>query len=379
MAVVVDAGSGGPPAAAPDPDPGPAPRVRPARAPDGSLVLRSDRVGASARLPVRPLVVTLVVLALALVVFAWSLSVGDFPIAFGDVVATLVGRGSPDTDFIVRTLRLPRGLAALFVGAALGMSGAIFQGIARNPLASPDIIGVTAGATACAVLTIVVLNGTATQVTWGALAGSTLTSIAIHLLSYKRGVTGYRLVLVGIGATAMLTSVTSYLMTRAEIYDAQRAMVWLTGSLNGRGWDQIRPLGWALVVLVPLALVLGRHLRQLDLGDDAARGLGTRVDGVRSGLLLIAVALSALAVSCAGPIAFVALVAPQIARRLVRGTGAALVSSAVVGAALLATSDLIARRLFAPTELPAGIVTAVIGAPYLLWLLARANRVGSAG
>lgn len=379
MVAVVDAGTGGPPAAAPDPDPDPGPRARPRRAPDGSLVLRSDRLGLSARLPVRPLVVTLVVLVVALVVFAWSLSVGDFPIAFGDVVATLVGRGSPDTDFIVRTLRLPRGLAGLFVGAALGMSGAIFQRIARNPLASPDIIGVTAGATACAVLTIVVLNGTATQVTWGALVGSTVTSIAIYLLSYRQGVTGYRLVLVGIGATAMLTSVTSYLMTRAEIYDAQRAMVWLTGSLNGRGWDQIRPLGWALVVLAPLALVLGRHLRMLDLGDDAARGLGTRVEGVRSGLLLIAVALSALAVSCAGPIAFVALVAPQIARRLVRGTGAALLSSAVVGAALLAASDLIARRVFAPTELPAGIVTAVLGAPYLLWLLARANRVGSAG
>ena len=348
-------------------------------APDGALLLRSSRLGVSARVPVRPVVVTLVVAAVTLGVFAWSLSVGDFPVAFGDVASSLVGQGRPDTDFIVRTLRLPRGLAGLMVGAALGISGAIFQRIARNPLASPDIIGVTAGATACAVLTIVVLNGTAVQVTWGALLGSTATSIAIYLLSYKRGVTGYRLVLVGIGATAMLTSVTSFLMTRAEIYDAQRAMVWLTGSLNGRGWDQIRPLGWALAILVPLALVLGRHLRVLDLGDDAARGLGTRVEGVRSGLLLIAVALAAIAVSCAGPIAFVALVSPQIARRLVRGSGAALLSSAVVGAALLVASDLIARRLFAPTELPAGIVTAVLGAPYLLWLLARANRVGSAG
>jgi iron complex transport system permease protein len=229
------------------------------------------------------------------------------------------------------------------------------------------------------VLTIVVLDGTANQVTIGALGGGTVAAIAIYLLSYRRGVTGYRLVLVGIGVTAMLTSATSYLMTRAEIYDAQRAMVWLTGSLNGRGWDQVRPLGWALALLTPVALALGRHLRMLDLGDDAAAGLGTRVEGVRSGLLLVGVALSAIAVSCAGPIGFVALVSPQIARRLVRGSGAALLPSAAVGAALLAASDLVARRVFAPTELPVGIVTAVIGAPYLLWLLARANRIGSAG
>ena len=255
--------------------------------------MRSARLGVSARLAVRPLVVGSVLLALALVVFAWSLALGEFPIPFGDVVATLAGQGRPDTDFVVRTLRLPRGLAAVLVGAAFGLSGAIFQRVARNPLASPDIIGVTAGAAACAVLTIVMLDGTADHVTLGALAGATIASIAIYLLSYRRGVTGYRLVLVGIGVTAMLTSTTSYLMTRAEIYDAQRAMV--------------------------------------------------------------------------------------IARRLVRGSGAALLPSAAVGAALLAASDLVARRLFAPTELPVGIVTAVIGAPYLLWLLARANRIGSAG
>ncbi|HEX2564845.1 MAG TPA: iron chelate uptake ABC transporter family permease subunit, partial [Acidimicrobiales bacterium] len=179
------------------------------RAPDCTLMLRSVRLGVSARLAVRPLVVTSVLVAVALVVFAWSLAVGEFPIPFGDVVATLVGQGRPDTDFVVGTLRLPRGLAAVLVGAAFGLSGAIFQRIARNPLASPDIIGITAGAAACAVLTIVVLDGTANQVTIGALGGGTVAAIAIYLLSYRRGVTGYRLVLVGIGITAMLTSATS--------------------------------------------------------------------------------------------------------------------------------------------------------------------------
>ncbi len=357
----------------------PSPRRRLTRAPNGDVVLRSRHRGVTARLDGRSVVVTLVALAVALAVFAWSLTVGYFPVPLSDVIGTLVGRGSEDTDFIIRALRLPRGLVALLVGAAFGLSGAILQRIARNPLASPDIIGVNAGAAACAVLVIVVLHGTSNQVTWGALAGATLTGVAVYLLSYKRGVTGYRLVLVGIGATAMLTSVTSYLMTRAQIYDAQRAMVWLTGSLNGRGWDHVRPLVVALVLLVPVTVVLARHLRALDLGDDTATGLGTRVEGVRSGLLLTGVALAAVGVASAGPIGFVALVSPQIARRLVGGSSAALLPSAAVGALLLVASDLVARRLLAPTELPVGIVTAVLGAPYLLFLLARANRIGSAG
>jgi iron complex transport system permease protein len=349
------------------------------RAPGGAVVLRWPRSGLSARVHARSVAVSLALLALALAVFAWSLTVGDFPIPLGDVLAALAGHGRADTDFIVRTLRMPRGLVALLVGAAFGLSGAVFQRIARNPLASPDIIGVNAGATACAVLVIVVVGGSSGQVTMGALAGATAAAVAVYLLSYRRGVTGYRLVLVGIGLAAMLTSVTSYLLTRAEVHDAQRAMVWLTGSLNGRGWGQVRPLVVALVVLVPASVILARHLRVLDLGDDAARGLGTRIEAVRAGLLLTGVALAAVAVSAAGPVAFVALVSPQIARRLVGGAGAALLPSAAFGALLLVASDLVARRLFAPTELPVGIVTAAVGAPYLLLLLARANRIGRTG
>jgi iron complex transport system permease protein len=295
------------------------------------------------------------------------------------VVAALFGGGSEDSAFIVRTLRLPRGLAAVLVGAAFGVSGAIFQRLARNPLASPDIIGVTAGAATAAVFVIVVLGGGGVGVTWGALLGSAMTSLAIYLLAYKRGVSGYRLVLVGIGVTAMLTSVTQYLLVRAEIFEAQRAVVWLTGSLNGRGWDQVRPAGVALAVLLPVAVGLARHLRLLELGDDTARGLGGRVEPARGALLLTAVALAAVATASAGPVAFVALVSPQVARRLVGGRTVALLPSAAFGALLLVASDLVARRLFAPTELPVGVVTAVIGAPYLLVLLARANTIGRGG
>lgn len=346
---------------------------------DGLVTVRLRRLGWSTRVHRRAVVVTCVLLAGTFWVFAWSLAVGDFPVPLRDVLATLVGGGSDDSAFIVRTLRLPRGLTGVLVGAAFGLAGAIFQRLARNPLASPDIIGVNAGAAVSAVFIIVIWHGTGVQVTLGALLGAAITSIAIYLLAYKRGVTGYRLVLVGIGVTAMLTSVTQYLLTRAEIYDAQRATVWLTGSLNGRGWDQVRPVAVALALLVPVTVGLARHLRMLELGDDAARGLGTRVELARGSLLLTGVALAAISTASAGPVGFVALVSPQIARRLVGGRSLGLLPAAACGALLLVASDLVARRIFAPTELPVGVITAILGAPYLLYLLARANKIGSGG
>jgi len=344
-----------------------------------TAVLRVPRLGWSTRVHRRAVAVTATLAVVGFAVFAWSLSVGDFPIAIGDVLATLAGGGSEDSAFIVRTLRLPRGLTALLVGAGFGLAGAIFQRLARNPLASPDIIGVNAGAAASAVFMIVVVDADGLHVTLGALAGAVVTSLAIYLLAYKQGVTGYRLVLVGIGVTAVLTSVTQYLLTRAEIFEAQRAVVWLTGSLTGRGWEHVRPIAAALAVLVPVTIGLARHLRVLELGDDAARGLGTRVEPTRGALLLAGVALAAVGTASAGPIGFVALVSPQIARRLVHERSLALVPSAACGALLVVSADLVGRRLFAPTELPVGVITAVVGAPYLLYLLARANKIGRGG
>jgi iron complex transport system permease protein len=258
------------------------------------------------------------------------------------------------------------------------LSGAIFQSIARNPLASPDIIGITAGASAAAVFVIVVMGGSSLLVSLGALIGALLSAAAVYLLALKRGVSSYRLVLVGIGVGAVLTSATSYLLTRADIYDAQRAAIWLTGSLNGRGWDHVRTLGAAMAVLVPAVVVLGRPLRVLQLGDDTAKGLGVAVEPSRAALIVVAVALAAVATASAGPVAFVAFVAAPIARRLVRAP-LTLVPAGLAGALLLLLSDLIAQRAFAPTELPVGVVTGILGAPYLVWLLARANRVGGGG
>ena len=312
------------------------------------------------------------------VTFCVSISVGDFPVPLGDVVPAIFGFGNEDADFIVRTLRLPRALTGLLVGVAFGLSGAVFQSLARNPLASPDIIGITSGASAAAVFMIVVVGGSYLQVSVGAFVGALLTALAIYLLAWKRGVSPYRLVLVGIGVAAMLGSVTAYLLTRAEIFDAQRATVWLTGSLNGRSWDHVRPLALALVVLVPAVLLLSRPLRAMQLGDDTAKGLGVSLERSRVGLIIVAVALAAIATSSAGPIEFVAFVAPPIARRLTR-TSLTIVPAALGGGLLVLLADVIARRAFAPTELPVGVVTGVIGAPYLLWLLARANKVGRGG
>jgi iron-siderophore transport system permease protein len=345
----------------------------------GLLAVRVPRLGWSTRVDVRSVVVTLVLAAGALGVFTWSLAVGDFPLPIGDVVATLLGNGTDDGELIVRQLRLPRGLTGLLVGAAFGLSGAVFQRLARNPLASPDIIGINAGASASAVFMIVVVGANGRDVTIGALVGSLVTATAIYLLAYKRGVAGYRLVLIGIGIGAMLTAATDYLLTRAQIYEAQRAVVWLTGSLNSRSWDHVRPVALALAVLVPAVLLLARHLRLLELGDEMARGLGAHVEGSRAALLLAAVALAAVATASAGPIGFVALAAPQIARRLTGGRALALLPAAACGALIMVAADLAARRVFAPTELPVGVATAVIGAPYLLWLLARANRIGVGG
>jgi iron complex transport system permease protein len=342
-------------------------------------VLRAPRLGWSVRIPVRTVAVCVALASVAILAFAVGVSVGDFPIPLERVFPALVGLGDPDGDFIVRVLRLPRALTGLLVGAAFGMSGAIFQRLAGNPLASPDIIGVEAGAGAAAVMVIVLTGGSTAAVPLGALAGALLSALAVYALAYRRGVTGYRLVLVGIGVTAVLSSLTSYLLTRASITDAQRATVWLTGSLNGRGWEHVVPVGLALVVVVPAALSLGRRLRALQLGDDVARGLGVAVEPTRLALVVAGVTLAGVATASAGPIAFVALVAPQIARRLVGAGGIALVPAALAGACVVLLADLAARRLFAPVELPVGVVTSVVGAPYLLWLLARANRIGAAG
>ena len=306
---------------------------------------------------------------LLLLISAVSLGRGDFPIGVAEVLRSLAGIGDPASQFVVRELRAPRIVVGLLVGAALGVAGALFQTSARNALASPDVLGITQGASAGAVAAIV-LGGGGLGVPAAALAGALVTGALLFGLTWRAGVDGTRLVLVGIGLWAVASAMVDWLLTRADIRDAASAYVWITGSLNARGWEHAAPLALAFAVLLPLALAGSRVLGVLQLGDDAARGLGVRLAAAQAGAVLIAVGCVAAAVAAAGPVGFVALAAPQLALRLTGGARPPVLASAVVGAVLVVGADLVARTLL-PSALPVGILTAAVGAPYLLWLLVR--------
>lgn len=344
-------------------------RARPARAirTPGGLSVRTD---------VRSALVVLLLLAAVCAMSVILIGRGDFPMAPGDVVATLLGNGTAAQEFIVRELRLPRVLVGLLVGAALGVGGAVFQSISRNPLGSPDVIGFGQGATVGALSAIVVFQAGSAAVAGGAVVGGLLTGTGIYLLAWKRGVHGYRLVLIGIGVAAMLTAVNHYLITKASLIDATRAVLWMTGSLDGRDWAQVWPLLAVCAVLIPLSLVYGRPLRMLEMGDDAAYALGVRVERTRLVLMGAAVLLVSVATAAAGPITFVALSAPQLARRLTRAPGPNLGPAAAMGALLLLVADWTATSAFGDRQLPAGVVTGVLGGCYLLWLLVTERKAG---
>ncbi len=334
------------------------------------------RGGLSVRLDVRTAVVVTLLLLAALAASVVLIGTGDFEIPAADVVRTLLGDGNAGQEFIINELRLPRVLVGLLVGAALGLGGALFQSIARNPLGSPDVLGLGQGATAGALTMIILFQGSATAVAGGALVGGLVTGLAIYLLAWKRGVHGYRLVLVGIGVSAFITAINGYLLTKADFVDAARAVVWMTGSLNGRDWEQVWPLLALCAVLVPLVLVYGRPLRMLEMGDDVANALGVRVERTRLVLLTASVLLTAAATAAAGPVSFVALTAPRLARRLTRSPGPNLMPAMFMGAALLIVADFASQRAFGADQLPVGVVTGVLGGGYLLWLLVAQRKAG---
>ncbi|MFJ5535422.1 FecCD family ABC transporter permease [Streptomyces sp. NPDC093261] len=332
--------------------------------------------GLSVRLDVRALTVVVLLPAVALAASVLLIGTGDFSIPAGDVLRTLFGGGNPGQEFIVTELRLPRVLAGLLVGASLGLGGAVFQSISRNPLGSPDVLGLGQGSAAGALVVIVLFSGSAGQVAVGALVGGLATGLALYLLAWKQGVHGHRLVLVGIGVSAVVMAVNGYLLTKADLVDAARAVVWLTGSLNGRDWDQVWPLVALCAVLVPIVLGQSRGLRMTEMGDDVAYALGVRVERVRVLLMVSAVLLTAGATAAAGPVGFVALTAPQLARRLTRSPGPNLAASMVMGATLLIVADWASQRAFGADQLPVGVVTGVLGGLYLLWLLVSERRAG---
>ncbi len=335
-------------------------------------VRRMRSGGLAFRVNVRVLGLSALVLTSVLLLGAWAATLGSFPLPLGEVARALRGSGSEDAHFIVMELRLPRILAAVMIGPLLAMSGAIFQGLVRNPLVSPDIIGINAGASAAAVFWIIT-GQPMSLLPIVAFVGAIAAAAAIYLLSWRGRISGPRLVLVGIGISALLGACVTLLIVRSHIFDAARAYQWLAGSIYGADWGEVRVLTIALGALVPLGIIGMWYLRVMQIGDLAAKSVGLPLERARLGLIVVGCGLSAVAVSAAGPIGFVALVVPHIARMLAGPmSGGVFIFTGLLGSALLLASDIVGQHAL-PFSMPVGIVTAVVGAPYFLFLLYRTN------
>lgn len=313
--------------------------------------------------------------ALIVVVFAVSLMIGNTFYPLSDVLGVILGQDVDGATFTVGRLRLPRAVLAIVVGLSFGLAGVTFQTMLRNPLASPDIIGISAGASAAAAFAIVILGLSGGAVSAFAIVAGLAVTLIIYLLSSSSGSAGTRLILIGIGVAAMLEAVTQYVLSKAGQWELEEALRWLTGSLNGSTWGQVWPTLIALAVLAPLLLSRSRDLDTMRLGEDTASALGVRVDRTRLIVVIAAVGLIAFATAAAGPIAFVAFLSGPIAARIVGPNGSMLLPSALIGALLVLVADLVGQN-FLGMRYPVGIVTGVLGAPYLVYLIVRTNRAG---
>lgn len=330
--------------------------------------------GARARTRRRVLVsIALGVLVVAL--FCAQLLLGDTFYTPSEILRVMAGETVPGASFTVGELRIPRAILAVVAGIAFGAAGVTFQTMLRNPLASPDIIGISTGASASAVVAILLLGLGSTGTAVFAVTGALVTALAIYLLSNKGGFAGTRLILIGLGLSSMLSSIIAYLLSNATTWDLQGALRWMTGSLNAADPRNIIPVVLAVLLLLPLLIVNDRSLNLLRLGDDAAVSLGVKPGRARVVAIVAAVALLAIATSVAGPIAFVAFMAGPIAARLVGPGASLLIPSSLVGAALVLGADLIGQYAL-PHRYPVGIVTGVLGAPFLIYLLVRTNKAG---
>ena len=343
-----------------------------------TIVFRSKLLPISFRIKKRVPLVLLILILITLTAMVMNISFGEYPIPPFAVVQTVLGidTGNPDYAFVINTLRLPRTLTACFVGMALGISGTIMQGITRNPLAAPGIIGINAGASLAAVSLIVVLpNVPAEILPLAAFGGALIASLLIYFLAWDRGTHPVRLILIGVGIASVAAAFTNLMVTFGDISNVSQALVWLAGSVYGRTWEQVFSLLPWLVVFIPLAIANAPQLNILNLEEEIAKGLGSKVEWQRSFLLLISAALSGAAVATAGTIGFVGLIAPHTARQLVGNIHEGLIPvAAITGAMIIVIADFLGRILFAPIELPCGIITAIIGAPYFVYLLVRSRR-----
>ncbi|MDN6795185.1 MAG: iron chelate uptake ABC transporter family permease subunit [Propionibacterium sp.] len=306
-----------------------------------------------------------------------TLMTGKIALSPAEVLATLTGRTDDARAIqVVSSIRVPRALTGIAVGMALGGAGCVFQSVSRNALGSPDVIGFTTGAATGAVVQIVVFDAGPAATSLAAVATGLLTAVLVYTLSRSNGTTGgYRLVLVGIGVSAFLAALNTLVLARGDLDLATRARIWLSGSLNARTWADTWPVVVAVVVLLPLLCAQARRLDALEMGDDQALQLGVHAERTRVVTMLAAVVLTAAAVGAAGPIAFVALAAPQLASRLTRVPRVQVLTSALTGAALLVAADVVSVHLPLRAALPVGLATGALGGCYLLWLLTRTRQV----
>ncbi|WP_205704137.1 FecCD family ABC transporter permease [Kerstersia gyiorum] len=322
-------------------------------------------------------VVTCLLLLLILACAAFAMSSGRVALSLGQVADILLGRGDGGMgERIVLNIRLPRVLTAIFAGAALGISGAVFQSVSRNALGSPDVIGFTTGAATGALMQIIVFDQGSLAVALSAVLGGLFTAAAVYLLALRGGaVGGYRLVLVGIGVGAILNALNGLMLVKGKLDNAVMANLWLAGSLDARTWQHVLPVMIGTLVLIPLILLSARTLHLTEMGDDLASQLGIRVERTRVLMITYAVILAALATGAAGPIAFVALAAPQLALRLTRARHLPVISAAAMGALLLVVADLLIQHIPLAMAIPIGRMTGIVGGVYLLWLLTRSRQV----
>lgn len=313
--------------------------------------------------------VGIVVVLIAIV----SLLVGDYALAPDAVGRALTGQGTRVEQYVVTQVRLPRLVMALACGAALGLAGALLQTLLRNPLASPDLLGISGGASVAAVYATLILALPAWAVTGFAFLGGVAVAAVLLIAARRLADGGYRIVLAGVGISFLCAAVIGYLIKRAQVNDAQSAFIWITGSIGATLWRDVLIVSAVLILCVPAAFLAAQALPLVELGDPLATGLGVRPAAVRAGVVAIAVLLAATSTAFIGPVAFVALCAPAIARALIGRGSTALGTSAALGAVLLVIADLVAQHALPGVSVPVGVVTGAIGAPYLLWLLATSK------
>ncbi|KGN37154.1 FecCD family ABC transporter permease [Knoellia subterranea] len=321
----------------------------------------------------RRLVLTVVLGLLVVGLFLARALLGDYRISFVDGIRMISGTTIPGASFIFMESTLPRACMAVLAGAAFASAGAAFQSMLRNPLASPDVLGINLGASAAAVFAVVLLGWSGMPVTLVAFAGAVAVAVTIHAFAGRGGAATGRMILVGVGLAAVLSSVVHWLLLRADIYRAQDALVWLTGSLGTVTWGEIARLGAVVLVGLPLLTVVTRQLGVLSLGDDLATGLGVRAHRLRLVITAIVVLLTASATAVCGPIAFVGFLSGPIARRLTHGR-TSIPTAALVGAAMVLAADYVSAYAVPGTAFPVGVVTGLAGAPVLVWLLVAGRR-----